>query len=177
MSLPLAGAAEPGLWGQPTLLAILALVGVLAGAAGTAYAAIRVKKLNRPLDDATAQRTQIEADKVRVDIYGREVEIARSLLDEIRKELDRVRADQERDRRAMEQRLAEQAQMAERRHLEMIEQAEKRHDELAGELDKVREQQELMKRRMDEHVPWDMAAAEALRQHDPAFPDPPPLRD
>jgi chromosome segregation ATPase len=172
----LAAAAEPGLWGQPVLLAVITTVGVLAGAIGSAYAAIRVKRMNRPVDDATAVRTNIEADKVRVDIHGREVEIARGLLDEIRKELDRVRADQERDRQAMERRLAEQAEISERRHQEIIEQAEKQHAELADQLDQVRAQQDAMRRRMDDHAPWDRAAAELLRQHDPDFPDPPPLR-
>lgn len=166
----------PGIWGQPVVLSLIALAGVLLTAAATAYATIRVKRLNRPLDDATTARTQIEAEKVRVEIYGREVEIARSLLDEIRKELDRVRTDQERDRRAMEQRLAEQAETSERRHREITEQAEKRHDALYGELDQVRRQQQLLQQRMEEHVPWDMAAAELLRQYDPQFPDPPPLQ-
>lgn len=172
-----ADAGGTGIWGQPVLLALITLAGVLATAIGGATATVWVKRLNRPVDDATVDHTKIQADKVRVDIHGREVEIARSLLDEIRKELERVRADQDRDRLAMERRLAEQAEMAERRHQEMISDAKRQHDQLAAELDKVRTSQDQLVRRMDEHAPWDRAAAELLRRHDPDFPDPPPLRE
>lgn len=172
-----AEAPASGIWGQPVVLSVIALVGVLVTAGATAYAAIRVKRLNRAVDEATVVRTRVEADKVRVDIHGREVEIARSLLDEIRKELDRVRTDQDRDRRAMEQRLAEQAETSERRHREITAEAEKRYEELCEDLNKVRTDQLALRRRMDQHAPWDRAAAELLRQHDPTFPDPPPLLD
>lgn len=171
----LAAAGDPSPWNQPGTLAIIAgfatvLVAVL-GVAGNAV----VKRLNKPVDDATAIKTIVDAEKTRVDIQGREVEIARSLLDEIRKELDRVRADQDRDRRAMEQRLTEQAETSERRHQEMIRDADKRHDQLTAELSEVRQQQELMHRQMEDHAPWDRAARDLIRQAQPDFPDWPPI--
>jgi uncharacterized membrane protein len=172
-----ADAGSSGIWGQPVLLALIGMAGILITAVGTTYATIRVKKLNRPVDEASAEHTQVQADKVRVDIHGREVEIARSLLDEIRKELERVRADQERDRQATEKRLAEQAAMAELRHQEAAERAEKRYEQMCSELETVKARQNQLRQRMNAHAPWDVAAAELLRRQDPNFPDPPPLHE
>lgn len=156
----LAAEPAPGIWGQPVVLSLLALAGVIIAAAIGAIGTIYVKRLNRPVDDATTAKTLAEAEKARVDVHGREVEIARGLLDDIRKELERVRADQDRAR-------AEQERMREEN--------EKRHRELFDELAQVRGQQQRMQAQLDEHIPWDRAALERARQSDPDFPDYPPL--
>lgn len=156
---------------SPVLIAVITgLVGVF-GTLGTIW----VRRQSRSVDDATAAKTHAEAEKVRVDRQGQEVEIARSLLAEIRTELERVRADQIADRKALKDQLAEQAATSERRHQEMIQEAEKRHQQLADELATVHARQETLRRQLDEHIPWDIAAREMLRAEHPDFPEPPPI--
>jgi hypothetical protein len=169
-----ADAAPTGIWGQPVVLALLALLGVCITAFLGALATIYVKRLNRSVDEATVAktlaetekarvevaRTHVEVDKTRVDAHGREVEIARGLLEEIRTELERVRQDQQRTREEQDR---------------MREENDKRHRELADELSRVRGSQDHLQRQLDQHIPWDREAREKLREHIPDFPEPPPL--
>jgi uncharacterized protein (DUF3084 family) len=155
-----AAEAQPGIWGQPVVLSLLALIGVIVAAAIGAAATVWVKRLNKPVDDATTVKTLVEAEKARVDVHGREVEIARGLLDEIRKELERVRSDQERAR-------AEQERMREEN--------DKRHRELAEELNQMRDEHRQLRHDLDDHIPWDRAAHQILRETRPDFPSPPPI--
>lgn len=156
-----------GIWGQPVVLALIAAGAAVMGAVAT----VVVKRMSRPVDDATVLKTHVEAeklraetDRMRIDSDGREVEIARGLLDDIRKELDRYRAEMERVRAESERRIAE-----------VVEGNAKQHAEVTARLDAMRARQAQMRDELLSHIPWDVAVTEILRDTHPEFPSPPPI--
>lgn len=163
-------AQQPAPWTTWAPTIVVALIAAAAAVFGT-LGAVRVKKLNRGVDDATVLKTHVEAEKLRaetektrVESEGREVEIARGLLDDIRKELDRYRQEAERDR----QRYAEQV-------ADVVATSDKRYQELSNQLTEVQAEQQDMRERLDAHLPWDDEAHSFIVRTNPDFPAPPPL--
>lgn len=162
-----AGAGGWQTWLPTIIVAVIGVSGVVFGA----WVTLKVKKLNRPVDEATVLKTHVEAEKIRaevdrarIDNDGREVEIARGLLEDIRKELERYRAEMDRVRTDSQQQITR-----------IVEAGEKQHAEVVSQLDAVRAAQAQLRERLERHIPWDIAARELLRQLRPDFPEPPPV--
>lgn len=160
-------------WLPGILAAAIMAAAAILGTLGTVY----VKRMGRGVDDATIEKTYAETKKLRIDSDGREVEIARGLLDDIRKELDRYRTEMERDRERHAAEMERDRAQHTRQVVELTETNDKRYADVAAQLDKVQAAQAELRDRIDEHAPWDIAAHELLRRHDADFPDPPPLNE
>lgn len=156
------------------VLALIAVSGVVFGA----WVTYKVKKMNQPVDNATVLKTHVEAEKIRaevdrarIDNDGREVEIARGLLDDIRKELDRYRDEMERLRAEMERVRTDSQEQVSR----VIESSEIQHAEVVTQMEAFRAQQTVLRLSLHSHIPWDRTAHELLLRTDPDFPPPPPV--
>lgn len=170
-------------WQQlvPLLLASSAIASALT-AAGTIW----VKRLNRPVDDSTAMKTNAEAqaialrsnaeadrvraetEKMRVETADANVGIARALLGDVKAELERVRL----EARSELERVRQEGTL---RHDELRRDYEEKHEEVSTALAEVIRQLRMLLSRQRTHTPWDATAYTKLRDLDPDHPIPPPL--
>ncbi|RKN38246.1 hypothetical protein [Micromonospora endolithica] len=141
-------------WSQWLPSIILAVIAAGGGIVGTVW----VKRLNRSVDRALARKSTSESKKAEAETVSLEVATARNLIEEIEKMMAR-------------QRLSYESRMGE---------LSARHDR---DLHEVNDRIRLLERRERElrdawnmHAPWDALTVVRVRESDPTWPDPPPIR-
>lgn len=137
------------------------LIGVLVTACGAVIAAVWVKRMNRRLDDASADKAEAEGRKAAAEAVSVEVATARSLIAEIRAMMDGQREAYEGQLAIARAQSEAQVQSVRAQH-----QADMRA--LTGRLTGI-------EKAVARHREWDDQAAAVLRTVDPAFPSPPPV--
>jgi preprotein translocase subunit SecF len=154
------------------------MLGVVMSALITAVGLIVQKRMNRSVDQATAYKTNVDAqavvltttvaadklraetEQMRVKTSETNVDIARALLTDLRIELDRQKADAE-DQRAELNRVRRDS--------------EERYDDVCRSLAGVKAALRAHLHRQRVHMPWDRAVyLEMLKTH-PDYPEAPPL--
>jgi hypothetical protein len=129
------------------------LIGVVIVAAGGLVGNVWVKRLNRRVDDATADKSMSESRKASAETVSVEVATARGLIAEIQAMMDRQKAE-------FSAKTAEQTEQIK---------------SLAERMSANEEQQRALRAAFASHETWDRDAVAALRTGQPDWPDPPPV--
>jgi hypothetical protein len=150
--------ANPPVWQTwlPTLL------GVIITAAGGAVGTVLVKRLNRRLDDATADKTGAESRKADAETVSIEVATARGLISDIKTMMSEQREQYE-----------GQIALARGQSEAQIEAVRLQHQ---ADMKAMTERMSGIEGAFARHRAWDDQATAILRQTDGSFPDPPPVR-
>lgn len=130
-------------------MVITALVTLIVGVAGGgAGASIVVKRMSKPVDDATAGKIQAEAKETAQRTAASEVDTLREVIQEVRTA-------------AREEKARDSARI----------------DDLVLRVGKLEERERHALTRAAVHEAWDQLALAFVLKHDQNFPAPPPLAD
>lgn len=143
---------------------ILALVAALGS--GTWIGAVIIKRMSKPVDDATAAKVMAEAKVTATEAAAGDIQNLRSIITEVRQSA----ADAAAASVAREERAYAAAREAEARLGARIE-------SLIERIAKLEERERHALTRAAVHEAWDQLALAFVLQHDKNFPAPPPLSD
>lgn len=143
---------------------ILALIAALGS--GTWIGGVLIKRMSKPVDDATAAKIVAEAKVTATEASAGDIQNLRNIIVEVRQSA----ADAAAASVAREERAYASAREVEARLSEKIE-------SLMERIGKLEERERHALTRAAVHEAWDQLALAFVLQHDKNFPSPPPLSD
>lgn len=143
---------------------VLALLTVFLGGGGAG--AVLIKRMSKPVDDATAAKIAAEAKVTATEAAAGDIQNLRSIITEVRQSA----ADAAAQSAAREERAYAAAREMEARLGQKI-------DAQNARIEKLEERERHALTRAAVHEAWDQLALAFVLKHDQNFPAPPPLSD